>query len=176
MAQRLKALAAFPEVLSSIPSNPCNSQPSLMRYGALFWHAGRTLYIIIFFKEWFCFMAVGAENSRKWFWIRLSFFSPVTNMICIWSLCSPVAQFLTQSSALKFSFPYDQKTSQTKLSSGFSGCKVFLSHLNGPGLSTSGPDGKRERQRRPLPDLSRSLWELLAMMFYITFSCNKLGL
>ncbi|EGW08172.1 hypothetical protein I79_011582 [Cricetulus griseus] len=41
MAQRLSALAALPEVLSSIPSNHIHgdSQPSIMRSGALFWPA-----------------------------------------------------------------------------------------------------------------------------------------
>ena len=40
MAQYLRALAAHPEVLSSVPSNS-GSQPSTMRSGALFWPAGR---------------------------------------------------------------------------------------------------------------------------------------
>ncbi|EGW12206.1 hypothetical protein I79_010493 [Cricetulus griseus] len=51
MAQRLRALTAFPEVLSSIPSNHMvahKPQPSIMRSGALFWcadiHGSRMLY------------------------------------------------------------------------------------------------------------------------------------
>ena len=41
MAQRLRALTALPEVLSSIPMQPYDgSQPFIMRFGALFWHAG----------------------------------------------------------------------------------------------------------------------------------------
>ena len=47
MPQRLRALAALPEILSSIPSNHVydDSQSSIARSGALFWHAGGTLYI-----------------------------------------------------------------------------------------------------------------------------------
>ena len=41
MAQRLKALTAPPEILSSILSSPHGgSQPSVMRSGDLFWSAG----------------------------------------------------------------------------------------------------------------------------------------
>jgi hypothetical protein len=41
MAQRLRALATLPEVLSSIPSNHMVAlQPSTMGSDALFWHTG----------------------------------------------------------------------------------------------------------------------------------------
>jgi hypothetical protein len=40
MAQRLRALPALAEVLSSIPSNRLVSQPSIMGSNALFWHTG----------------------------------------------------------------------------------------------------------------------------------------
>ena len=39
MTQWLRALAAFPEVLSSIPSKHGGSQPSIIGSDALLWHA-----------------------------------------------------------------------------------------------------------------------------------------
>jgi hypothetical protein len=46
MAQ-LRALAALPEVLGSIPSNyTYSSQPAIMGSNALFWHADRVLLYI----------------------------------------------------------------------------------------------------------------------------------
>jgi hypothetical protein len=51
MAQRLRAQAALPEVLSSVPSNHivAHNHLSVMRLGAIFWpasiHAVRTLNI-----------------------------------------------------------------------------------------------------------------------------------
>jgi hypothetical protein len=37
VAQRLRALTALPEVLSSIPSNHGDSQSSVMGFNAVFW-------------------------------------------------------------------------------------------------------------------------------------------
>ena len=46
MAQ-LRALAALPEVLGSIPSNyTYSAQPAIMGSDALFWHADRVLLYI----------------------------------------------------------------------------------------------------------------------------------
>jgi hypothetical protein len=70
MAQWLRAQAALPEVLSSIPSNHMVTHNHLyiMRSWALFWHAGvhadtQTLNFKIFKKE--------KEKSRSWRWSLL---------------------------------------------------------------------------------------------------------
>ena len=44
MTQWLRALAALPEVLGSIPSTRGTSQPSVMGSEALFWHTGVLIY------------------------------------------------------------------------------------------------------------------------------------
>ena len=59
MAQ-LRALAALPEVLGSIPSNyTYSSQPAIMGSNALFWHADRVLLYIN--------KSLKKKNLRNWY-------------------------------------------------------------------------------------------------------------
>jgi hypothetical protein len=73
MAQRLRALAALPEVLSSIPSQPHGgSKPSVMGFGALFWPTG--IYV-----QAECYIHNKSKRKKCWLVSNLQkfFYSPV---------------------------------------------------------------------------------------------------